>query len=714
MSVRLTAGLLAFLAAACAHTLVVPTDRRPVVLEYHGVKVTDDYQWLEDWNDPVVRAWSEKQNVYARGVLDKLPRVAAIHEEVTEFMRKMPPSYSQLACRQEKLFAMKFQPPLDHPLLVVMPSADRPQEEKVLVDPNQLDKKGASAIDWYVPSPDGKIVAVSMSRGGSESGDVHLFEVETGKKLDQVIPRVNGGTAGGDLDWTPDGSGFYYTRYPREGERPAEDMSFFQQLWFHRLGTPGSDDRYEIGKELPRIAEIKMKTDDAGRVVVTVQYGDSGRFAIYLREGDGNWSRIADYDDGVIHADFGPGQSLYLISRKEAPRGKVLRLTLAEPDLSKASVVVPEGKDTISARFWSTGQVLVTKDRLYLTYQLGGPAEIRAFGHQGKPLKSPEILPVSRVGSMLALNDGSVLYTNTSFIQPGAWYRFDPAKGTTEKTALFADYGLDFADTEVVREFATSRDGTRVPVNIIKKKGIRLDGSHPLVLYGYGGYGSSLAPFFNPLFRIWLDHGFVLAYANLRGGGEFGEEWHRAGMLTNKQNVFDDFFAVMQLLVKRRYTSAERLALRGASNGGLLMGAMITQHPKAFAATVSHVGIYDMLRVELSPNGRFNIPEFGTVKEPDQFKAMYAYSPYHRVKDGVDYPAVLFMTGANDPRVDPMQSRKMTARLQAASSGKPVLLRTSGETGHGSGTPLTERIGQIADDMAFIFHQLGVEFRPGR
>jgi prolyl oligopeptidase len=207
----------------------------------------------------------------------------------------------------------------------------------------------------------------------------------------------------------------------------------------------------------------------------------------------------------------------------------------------------------------------------------------------------------------------------------------------------------------------------------------------------------------------------VLAYANLRGGGEFGEEWHRAGMLTKKQNVFDDFYAVIRFLVERGYTSAGRLALRGASNGGLLMGAMITQHPRTFVATVSNVGIYDMLRVELSPNGRFNIPEFGTVKEPDHFRAMYAYSPYHRVKDGIEYPAVLFMTGANDPRVDPMHSRKMTARLQAATrSGKQVLLRTSGKTGHGSGTPLSERIGQIVDDMAFLFHQLGVEFRPGR
>jgi len=257
---------------------------------------------------------------------------------------------------------------------------------------------------------------------------------------------------------------------------------------------------------------------------------------------------------------------------------------------------------------------------------------------------------------------------------------------------------VDFSDCEVVREYAISKDRTRVPVNIIRRKGIKLNGSNPVLLTGYGGYGISIEPGFSALRRVWIDHGGVYAQANLRGGGEFGEQWHKEGMLTNKQNVFDG------------YTTPEKLAIMGGSNGGLLMGAMITQHPRLCRAVVSSVGIYDMLRVELAPNGEFNIPEFGTVRNPDQFHALYAYSPYHNVKDGTAYPSVLFMTGANDPRVDPMHSRKMTARLQAASSSdRPILLRTSSKTGHGLATPLSEQIEKSVHYHAFLLNELDLQ-----
>jgi prolyl oligopeptidase len=308
-----------------------------------------------------------------------------------------------------------------------------------------------------------------------------------------------------------------------------------------------------------------------------------------------------------------------------------------------------------------------------------------------------------------------VLFRATSYLEPAAWHRWEakPGGGTATKTALARPWPLDFGDAEVVREFAVSRDGTRVPINVIRRKGTKLDGTNPTLLTGYGGYGISQVPSFDPGLRVWLDRGGVWAEANLRGGGEFGEEWHRAGALTAKQNVFDDFLACARHLIAAGYTSPKRLAIEGGSNGGLLMGAALTQAPELFRAVVSHVGVYDMLRVELSPNGAFNVPEYGTVKDESQFRALYAYSPYHRVKDGTAYPAVLMLTGANDPRVDPMQSRKMTARLQAANpSGRPVLLRTSGTTGHGGGTPLTESIAQEVDVWAFLFHQLGVPVTP--
>jgi len=292
---------------------------------------------------------------------------------------------------------------------------------------------------------------------------------------------------------------------------------------------------------------------------------------------------------------------------------------------------------------------------------------------------------------------------------PPAWYRISPSDVSPVKTGLVRKSPVDYSDCEVVRTEAKSKDGTMVPLTIIRRRGTKLDGTNPTVLYGYGGYGINLTPGFSPIRKLWLEQGGVWAIANTRGGAEFGEEWHLGGNLLNKQNVFDDFHACMKKMVELGYCTKEKLAIMGGSNGGLLMGAMITQHPGDFRAAFSAVGIYDMLRVELSPNGAFNVPEFGTVKDPALYKAMRAYSPYHNVKDGVRYPAVLFMTGANDPRVDPMQSRKMTARLQAA--GGRALLRTSANSGHGGGSSLSQVIEEDVDKYAFLFAELGVEYR---
>jgi prolyl oligopeptidase len=301
-----------------------------------------------------------------------------------------------------------------------------------------------------------------------------------------------------------------------------------------------------------------------------------------------------------------------------------------------------------------------------------------------------------------------VLFKSASYVNSPAWYRFDPSTGKVSRTALRSSASVDFSDIAVSREFAVSRDGTRIPLTILRKKGSTLDGNTPALLTGYGGYGVSLPPYFDPTLRPLFDRGVVYAIANLRGGGEYGEDWHHAGSLTHKQNVFDDFEACARFLIDKHYTKAARLAILGGSNGGLLMGAAFTQHPELYSAVVSMVGIYDMLRVEQSPNGVFNSTEFGTVKEPDQFRALFAYSPYHHVRDGTQYPAILFTTGANDPRVDPMQSRKMTARLQASGTQKQVLLRTSSSSGHGIGTALSEQIDELTDIYQFLFAQWGL------
>jgi prolyl oligopeptidase len=596
-----------------------------------------------------------------------------------------------------------------------MASPMHPDKERVLVDPNAMVESGGVAIDWAVPSPDGALVAVSLSSGGSEAGDLSVFDVETGKAVYERVPRVHGGTAGGCLAWAADSKGFYYTRYPRKGEKPDVDLDFDVQLYYHELGTPEAKDRYEIGKDFPRIAEIVVEVlaegPAAGAVLVSMQKGDGGEFQHYLRGGDGSWKQVTAYADRVVQAAFAPSGDVLMVSRKGAPRGQLLLLPAGQTDLAKARVLVPEGADTMVDEFFDASNLLATGAGVYVTYQLGGPSEVRAFDYHGKALPSPAVMPVSAVHGLTGLGGGRVLLANVSYTSPNTWSIFDPASaGQLTRTPISSAYPFDYSAFEVVREFATSKDGTRVPVNIVRRKGLALDGKGALLVTGYGGYGVNIEPGFSGGRLTLLEQGVTWAQANLRGGGEYGDAWHRQGNLENKQNVFDDFAAVVKHLQSRGYAAPARTAIEGGSNGGLLMGAAFTQHPGLVGAVVSHVGIYDMLRVELSANGAFNIPEFGTVTNPSHFAALYAYSPYHRVREGTAYPPILFLTGANDPRVDPMQSRKMTARLQSV--GAACYLRTSMSSGHGIGTALSERIEQSVDVHAFLFDRLGVTYTP--
>jgi prolyl oligopeptidase len=703
---------LAIATAALAQDKTVPpipaTPKKPVVDEYHGVKVTDDYRWLEDWSDAAVKAWSDAQNARARAILDQLPAVSEIRARLTELEMAASVDYFALTRHGETLFALKYQPPKQQPLLVVLRSADDPTGERTLVDPGELDKSGGTTIDWFVPSLDGQLVAVSLSSGGTESGTVHVYDEGTGKETGDVIPRAHGGTAGGSLAWTGDGSGFYYTRYPRGRERPEADMDFYQQCYYHKLTRPTEDDTYELGKDLPRIAEIALSTSRDGKFVLAgVQNGDGGEYMHFVRSasvGPGTWTQVSKFENEVGGAELGEDGNLYLLSRSGAPRGKLLRTPAAAPSLPKAELLIPESEASIEA-------FTVTRSRLYVVDQLGGPSQLRVFDLAGKPQKPVDLPPISSVGGVCPLEGDDILYRSQTHITPPAWFHYAAATGQSRKTALFRTSPADYSDCEVVRETATSKDGTQIPINIIRRKGCQLDGTHATIVYGYGGFGASEAPAFSARRRIFMDQGGVYAMAIIRGGGEFGEEWHRAGYLTKKQNVFDDFYAACQHMIDAGYTRRDKLAILGGSNGGLLMGATLTQHPDLCAAAVSSVGIYDMLRVETSANGQFNVTEYGTVKDPEQFQALYAYSPYHHVKDGTRYPAILFLTGANDPRVDPLQSRKMTARLQAADPAGMVLLRTSANTGH-VGSSLKERIEQGVDMYAFIFAELGVKYEP--
>ena len=689
--------------------------KQPVSDNYHGVTVTDPYRWLEDSTDPRVQQWSAAQNQYARTYLDALPYRQAIYDRLYQQIAATSPSYYALHAAGGKIFALYNQPPKNQPMIAVLASNAEPAQARIVVDPNVLNTKGTTAIDWYVPSPDGALLAVSMSDNGSEDGSVHIFEVGSGKPVYEILPRVQYPTGGGSLAWRADSKGFWYTRYPGT-ERPETDRHFYMAVYFHELGKDPARDAYVFGKGLPKIAEIGLDNRQNSRyLLASVANGDGGEFAHYLIDRDGRVTQITHFTDRVVAAAVGPDDNIYLVSRLQAPRGKLLTLPATSARLARAKVLVPESDASLLSAGESGGQsVIITARAIYVREIAGGPSRVEIFSHDGKRLGTLPLPGVATVDQVESLGDGTLLYGIGTYLRPPYFSRYREATGTAEETALAQTSPVRFDDTEVLREFATSKDGTRVPLNIVRRKGTVLNDANPVLVYGYGGYNSSETPYFlGPGTRLWLDAGGIFVLTNLRGGGEFGEDWHRQGALTHKQNVFDDFIACARYLIDQHYTTPEHLSVMGASNGGLLMGATFTQHPDLFRAVVSDVGIYDVLRTELEPNGVFNTTEYGSTRDADQFKALYAYSPYHHVVDGTRYPAVLMATGLHDGRVAPWQSRKMIARLQSASApGSKIYLTVSADSGHGHGSSLSVRTNQRADTYSFLFDQLGMRF-PG-
>jgi prolyl oligopeptidase len=674
--------------------------RIPVTDTYHGIRVTEDYRWLEDASSEETIAWTKAQQQRTRAYFDAIGWRDALRARVEQLLKAETTTYKRLVSGGSTFFALKVQPPRQQPFLVALTDLDDPATERVVVDPVAIDASGETAIDFFVPSPDGQQVAVSLSEHGSEDGSLHVYDARNGQVLDEPIPHVN--LMGGSMAWRHDGSGFWYTCC-------ADPAGFRQQVWFRELG--GAPDRVDLagGFADERIAENKMSASPDGRWVMDqVQKGDGGEWQIFLRSqgADGSWWQVAGIPDKCVQAVLGT-DALYLLSRRDAPHGQVLRLPLTD------GAIVADAREIVPASNLVIQDLAVTRDTVWVVDIDGGPQQLRAFDTAGRPLPPVQIPPMSSVssrsGRLSALGPDQVAWSRESFTEPATWWAATDGE-TPRPTALRTTTPVDLSGYEVTRGFATSRDGTRVPLNVIAAPGLPRDGTAPALLTAYGGYGISLTPHFDPELLLWLEQGGAYVVANIRGGGEFGEEWHQAGRLAAKQNCFDDFIACADYLHSSGVTTRDRLAIMGGSNGGLLMGAVLTQRPDIARAVVAAVPVMDSLRSETTINGRFNTTEFGTVEDPELFPAMLAYSPYHNVVDGTAYPAVLLTAGENDTRVEAWHAKKMTARLQEAiSSDRPVLLRLE-STGHLAGS-LDQSINETTDLHAFLFGQLGLGYR---
>ncbi len=677
--------------------------RVPVVSTYHGVEVSEDYRWLEDASSPETIAWTQEQAELTREYFASIPWRQDLRTRVDGLLRADRSTYTQLAAGGDTYFVLKEQTPRQRPFLVTLTDLDDTTAERVLVDPEAIDPTGETAIDWFVPRPDGRQVAVSMSEHGTEDGTLFVFDAASGEAVGEPIPHVN--LMGGSMAWRPDGSGFWFTRC-------ADPAGFGQQVWYRDLDGSGEDRLdFPSGVADESIAENVLSASVDGHWLMDrVQKGDGGEWQLFMRPQSrgGEWWLLADIPDNCPYAVLGK-DAVYLLSRRDAPHGRIIRLTLREGvTVAEAEELVPTGSLVIE-------DLAVTDAAIWVADMDGGPQQLRAFDLDGGPLPPPEVPPISAVSAYWArlatLGRHRIAWRCESFTEPSAWWMVtdgEPAR----RTALTTTTPVDLSGYEVTREFATSWDGTRVPLNIIAARGTLRDGTAPALLTAYGGYAISLVPFFSTERILWLERGGVYVVANIRGGGEYGQEWHQAGRLGTKQHCFDDFIACADHLVESGITGRDQLAIEGGSNGGLLMGAVITQRPDLARACIAAVPVMDSLRSETTMNGRYNTTEFGSVEDPEIFKALLDYSPYHNVREGTAYPAVLLTAGEHDTRVDAWHAKKMTASLQAAtSSGLPVLLRMEAG-GHLSGS-LDQTIEETTDLYAFLFDQIGVQ-APGQ
>jgi len=693
---------------------------KPVADMFHGTRVVDNYRWLEDGNSPETQQWVAQEMAYTRGTLDHLAGRDAIQKRLTELLSIGSVTPPILAGRH--YFYTRREGMQNQPILYVREKTsdglDGP--DRVLVDANQLAADGTIALDWYQPSENGKYVAYGTSPSGSEMSTLHIIETKTGTLLPDTIER----TRAASVAWKLDNTGFYYTRYPKKGDVPAGQEMYNRHVFYHSLGDdPDQEDQliFGEGRDPEDWPSVSLSNDGRWLLIhVSQGWTKSELFLMDLKKGTPP-TRVTSGKDflygGEVYND-----KLYITTNEDSPRYRVFVVDVGNYDRSAWKEIIPQTDAVLQG-------VAVFGGKLCAQYEQNATSQLKLFDLDGKKLSDIALPAIGSVfGTTGRWDRGEMFFGFQSFTVPPTIYRAElPVHVITRPTGPSGDIigmtslwtkvdapSIDPSAYEVDQEWFNSKDGTRVPMFVVHKKGLQKNGKNPTLLTAYGGFNLSLMPAFKPSAYLWLEHGGIYAVANLRGGAEFGEDWHRAGMLDKKQNVFDDMIAAAEHLITEKYTDKSHLAIQGGSNGGLLMGAMITQRPDLFRAVICQVPLLDMLHYQNFQIAKLWIPEYGTSENPDQFKWLYAYSPYHHIKPGTEYPAVLFMTADTDTRVDPMHARKMAAEMQAeakngSSRTRPILLRIESKAGHGAGKPVTKQIEEFTDIYSFLFWQLGMK-----
>ncbi len=679
---------------------------REVVDTYFGTSVADPYRWMEERGSAELDAWMRAQNAYARAEIARVPERDAIVARL-ERLESAIARVSGVKRSGDRYFYYKLAPGDSDRKLCVRDGLGG--TERVLVDPTVITGARYSVMD-FTPSPDGSRVAYLVSPGGAEAGEIRVVETATGRDLGERIDRTR--WTGGA--WLPDGRSFLYGRFPKlAAGAPETERLQRMRVFLHVLGTDPERDVAVFGAGVAPGVDVDPKhfpfpTISYGSKYAVIQVSDgvSTNAAFYvalvasLAESPIPWRKVGGMDDKVSDI-FLHGDDLYAITFRDAPRFKVVRTSVTSPDLARARTVVPASEPVITGG-------LATRDALYVRQLDGGVHRLLRVDFGSEKVERVALPFDGSIRDVAAdPREREVVYSLESWVKPAVYFALDPSKRTSAATGLQPPSPIDVSSFESVEVKAPSHDGTMVPLSILYKRGIDLDGKNPTVMSGYGAYGHSQDAFFLPAFFEWIERGGVVAFAHVRGGGEYGREWHEAGRKATKPNTWKDFIACAEYLVREKYTGPEHLAGHGASAGGILIGNAIAERPDLFGAAVIEVGLNDMLRYETTANGVPNVPEFGSVTNEREFRWLYEMDPYHKIRPGVKYPAVLLVHGINDPRVEPWFSAKTAARLQAATtSGAPVLLRIDYDAGHGLGTSQRQRNEQFGDTLAFLLGRL--------